>query len=190
MSIMRQQAVPISLDAHLNWKGVTWRELDIQGQVDPRGASIPGEVYPQEGSLNIGGIPFHIPASNSAREDMVSCEGQQIVCSKPGQYETLIVLGFSVFGDYSDFIGFSYENAISELKPLELTDWFQYYPNKSALFGEETAFEIPYFLDEAEEVARPVAVWLQRIPCNPALTLQQIRLPDNPFMFIVAMTLT
>jgi hypothetical protein len=189
LTVAKTHAIPISLEPYLNWKGVTWQEKGITGQVDPLGSSIPGEAFPNGAFTEINNIPFIIPKTDSIQDDMVSCEGQHIDLGEPHHIQSIQLLGFSTFGDYSDDVSLVYEDGTIQVLRFALTDWFQYAPDKSALFGEELGIEIPYFLDEDEKVERSTAVWLQRIPCKPNHTLKQIQLPENSLMFILAITL-
>lgn len=189
LALAGTRALPILLEPYLNWKGITWKQKGIAGQLDPRASSIPGEVFPNDTWIHIRGVPFRIPKTDSERDDMISCEGQQIDFAGTTSVRSILLLGFSVFGDYSDAATLVYEDGTTAQQSLALTDWFQYTSDKTGLFGESAAIEIPYFLDGEEKAERPTAVWLQHIPANPASGLKRLRLPDNPFMFILALTL-
>lgn len=186
----RQRAVPVPLREYLNWKGVSWPERGIVGQVDPHGSSLPGEALPSDAVITIQDVPYLIPKTDSSADDLISCEGQRIALPSPCSVQEIRVLGFSVFGDYTDQIGLLYaEDEVAETRAFGLTDWFQYLPGSAAHFGEDEGIVLPYFLDDEGVARRPVALWIQRIPADPAMTLRELRLPENPFMYMMAITL-
>lgn len=188
--IKRIEAIPVPLDGVLNWKGVSWPALGIAGQIDPHGSSLPGELLPNNGLYVIRDIPFRIPRTDTEADDVISCEGQTIVLHNRCKAQSVLILGCSVFGDYMETLGLRYtEGGAFESSVFGLTDWFQYSPGKPPLFGEEEGIVMPYFLDDEGIAERPVALWIQRIPADPARSLYELQLPENPFMYIMAITL-
>jgi hypothetical protein len=173
----------------LNWKVVSWVDPPITGQIEHHGSSLPGEAMPNDEEIICQGIPFQFPKTDSAANDSISCEGQTIEPNGSDVYSCLAVLGLSVFGDYTEYVQVHYQDGRREELRLSLSDWYQYDKGRECIYGEEPGLVMPYHRQHTAVIERKPAIWLQKVPITEKAPIKRIILPENPYMYLFALTL-
>ncbi|WP_239616501.1 hypothetical protein [Cohnella mopanensis] len=185
---MANKKVCVDLSKLFNNKGVSWIGLGIAGSFDHSGISVPGEILPDGITVTWCDIPFQFPKTSSIENDHICCEEQTIEVD-PNSYRQIYVAGFSLYGDYSDRVWIHYEDGSSEDKEFGLSDWYSRTEAGNGLkHSEQVAMMIPYYYENGIKIQAMRGIWIQRLLIDPNKKLHSIRLPDNPYMFIFAIT--
>ncbi|MCG5250364.1 BtrH N-terminal domain-containing protein [Brevibacillus sp. NSP2.1] len=177
----------VDLSAHCNNKGFS----RLADPACPADLTLMGEVFlledmPDQPLWHVNGVPFSLPALVEKQNDNISCAGQELPIPE-GHYASLLILGCSECGSYTERIEMGYEdNAVSYI-PLQFTDWCM-----EPIFGETTAWVGKGAVRREGRVERldfPVRLLVQQYYLNQSRKLQRIKLPDCPNIHIFAMTL-
>ncbi|MNJ62245.1 hypothetical protein D3C77_580790 [compost metagenome] len=146
-----------------------------------------GELLPNNTTATYAGIPFLIPRTDTTHHDLVSCEGQSILIPE-GRYTKVALLGLSTWGDFFDYIQVFYRNGtISEL-PFGFNDWqcslvsHESYESNSNLFME-------YIRYQDEIINFRTKLEIQTIQLDPNLEVEELKLLDNTYSYILAISL-
>jgi len=185
-------ACALPLAPYFNGKAVSWPDLGIWGCMEHTFTSLPGPLLPNGETIECAGIPFHFPATDTPADDHISCEGQtlDVRCDRP--YRQLALIGVTTWGDYEDNVFFTYDNGGQTVRAktrLGLSDLCKLWDYKQLSFGERIALRLPYYWRGDKPLEFPVGLWLQTLDLDPGALLQTIELPDNPYMYIFAITL-
>ncbi|MDR5002041.1 MULTISPECIES: BtrH N-terminal domain-containing protein [Brevibacillus] len=150
-----------------------------------------GEVFlledvPEQPIWNVNGMEFSLPALAENRNDNISCAGQEINVPE-GYYSSLLILGCSECGSYTERIEILYEDNVVRYIPIQFTDWYM-----EPMFGETTAWVgkgAARREGQVEILDFPVRLLVQQYYLNPSRKMLRIKLPDCPNIHIFAMTL-
>ncbi|MCD1257238.1 hypothetical protein B5M42_000115 [Paenibacillus athensensis] len=185
-------AYALPLAPYFNGKAVSWPDLGIWGCMEHSFSSLPGPLLPNGERIECEGIPFQFPATDTTDDDHISCEGQilELRCDRP--FRQLALIGVTTWGDYEDTVRFTYERdgqTFSSRARLGLSDLCKLWDYKELSYGERVALRMPYYWRDRKPLEFPVGLWLQTLDLDPAALLQTVELPDNPYMYIFAITL-
>lgn len=182
-------SIPIDLSIHLNNKGISWPTKRLWGQMDHSGISLPGELLPSGTTISLYDTSFFFPMTDTHSNDHIYCEGQTISVSKETFCSSIVFLGFSLYGDYSEEILLHYVDSTIDKATLGLSDWYCLsIPGNRLVFGEHAAFLLPYYYQQSTPLRSQRGIWIQRVPLNTNKALKAIELPDNPYMLIFSIT--
>ncbi|MFC4101449.1 hypothetical protein [Paenibacillus xanthanilyticus] len=182
----------IRLEPYLNSKGVSWPELDIWGCMEHTQTSLPGIHLPNEETIECERIPFFFPRTDTAGDDHISCEGQTVRVNGSMPYRRLALLGVSTWGDYEDEVTLAYDaggRLVCKKAKLGLSDLCRLWDHRQLSYGERIGLRFPFYWQGTRAVHFPVGIWLQTLELDASATLRTMQLPDNPYMYIFAMTL-
>lgn len=179
------------LTPYFNWKIVNWPPLDMNIRMDQSFSSLPGPILPNGAPVELNRVSFRFPVTDAGREDVVCCEEQTILFDPADGYGRLSVLGLAVNGSFSEEMTVAYKDGSTEQKRLYLLDWYDHdkFPNNEYPFGEQLAILMPYHHRQDILMEQSTAIWQYAVSLRRDQPVQSIRLPDNPFMYIFAVTL-
>ncbi|MFB9328172.1 hypothetical protein ACFFSY_19765 [Paenibacillus aurantiacus] len=185
-------AYAVRLVPYFNAKGVSWPEQNIWGCMEHTNTSLPGLHLPNNETIQCQGIPFSFPRTDTTEDDHISCEGQTLHVGVERPYRQLALLGVSTWGDYEDGITFAYaagERTFRQTRKLGLSDLCRLWDYQQLSYGERVGLRFPFYWQGTRAIQFPVGIWLQTLELDAQAALQTIELPDNPYMYIFAMTL-
>ena len=178
----------VDLSMHFNNKGITNHDRTIQGKLDHSGLSLAGELLPNDEIKVVGGVAFRFARTDTHVDDHICCEQQRVElpCENAS---SISLLGFSLYGDYNSPMHIQYEDGVTEKCNLGLSDWFCLsLPGNKLRFGEEPGIFMDYHYYGDNKIQSERGIWLQHIALNNTKKVQHIELPDNPYMFVFAIT--
>jgi hypothetical protein len=179
----------VNLNSFFNGKGVTWEELGIEGRLDYQGLNIHGNIIPNGETITAGGTMFAFPRTDSEAPDHISCEGQLLELNASRAYHQAAFLGFCTWGHYKGHIMIRYADGSVEKQTLALSDWVQAQLGTNGFFQDELAFTFPYCHQENKKVDRVHGFFVDRIALDSSKAVSSIELPDNPNIYLFALTL-
>ncbi|MNW36265.1 hypothetical protein D3C74_132740 [compost metagenome] len=186
----RTSPLVVDLTNYYNNKGVSWASLEIWASLEHSGLSLPGECLPNDEIVKCVQVPFYFPKTNMVDHDHMICEGQTITLDKVDQeYSYLYFLGFSTWGDYKEIVTLIYddfeEKSMIGLSFMNRLHWDE----KLVFLEEEIGITIPNCIDgNHNPLMISTGIWVNKISLS-RHKLRKIKLSDNPYMHIFAMTL-
>lgn len=179
------------LTPYLNWKIVNWPPIDMSLRMDQSFSSLPGPILPNGTLVLLNQVPFQFPVTDAGRDDVVCCEEQTIQLAPAEGYKELSVLGLAVNGSFSEEMTIAYLDGSTEVKRLFLLDWYDHdkFPGNEYPYGEQLAILMPYHHRKEIVMEQATAIWQYTVSLRGDQPVRSIRLPDNPFMYIFALTL-
>jgi hypothetical protein len=179
----------IDLRPHFNGKGVTWKQLGIEGRLDYQGLHVHGEIIPNGETITAGTTEFAFPRTDSEENDHISCEGQLLELNADRPCLQAAFLGFCTWGNFKGPIKIRYTDGTEEKRELALSDWVQVQTSSKGFFSDELAFTFPYCNQEELKHDGVHGFYVDRIELDPGKIVQSLELPDNPNIYIFALTL-
>lgn len=179
----------INLESYFNNKGVSWLEPKIFAQLEHSGASLAGELLPNNEEIIYNEILFNFPKTDTTENDHISCEGQIILVSSKKAYRTIAFLGLATWGDYCHGLGIRYKENIYEEVPFNISNACRLVLDKELMPNEYIGIEVPYHRRQDNKVEISMGLWVQRVNIDANKELLSVELPDNPYVHIFAITL-
>jgi hypothetical protein len=178
----------IDLSPYCNGKAVTWKHLDIEGRLDYHGLHIHGDIIPNGGAVTAGETDFAFPLTDSEADDHISCEGLlELNADRPCREAAF--LGFCTWGNFKGPVKIRYTDGTEERRELALSDWIQAVHGTKGFFKDELVFTFPYCHQGEMKHDQVHGFFVDRIELDPCRLVRSVELPDNPNMFIFALTL-
>jgi len=178
------------LSAAFNGKGITWKRLGIEGRLDLQGLHIHGELVPNGETITAAGTAFAFPRTDVPGGcDHIYCEGQRLELNA-GRCAEAAFLGFCTWGNFKGPLTVHYADGTEERKELALSDWIQPQKSKAGFFDDEIAFTFPYVHSDDVKMDLVHGFLVHKVALDGTRELASITLPDNPNMYVFALTLT
>ncbi len=178
----------VDLTPTFNGKGITWEKLGIEGRLDFQGLHIHGDLIPNGETVTVGDTAFVFPRTDSPGNDHISCEGQLLELDTV-RCRQAAFLGFCTWGNYKGQVIIRYADGMEEKKELALSDWIQPQKAVTGFFHDEPAFTFLYCHQNEIKIDRVHGFYVDRIELDVTREIQSIELPDNPNMYLFALTL-
>jgi len=134
---------------------------------------------------NNEGMTFSLPELSESMRDNLSCAAQSLVIPE-GYYSSLLIMGCSECGNYSDRIEVLYADQSTASIAIAFTDW-----QMEPIFGEKivwTGKGVGRKHGQAKLMDSPVRLFAQSYPLDKSRKIKSMQLPDCPNLHIFAMT--
>ncbi|HEX5120917.1 MAG TPA: hypothetical protein VFW65_37515 [Pseudonocardiaceae bacterium] len=175
----------VDLTAHTNCVGIEPSPRPGRGAFNIWYNTFPLEDLPPAGStVDVGGVPFRMPAADGVRSDNVRCRGQRMDLAA-GRVDWLYLLA-AAERRTEDVVTVHYADGTSHAQWLRVSD---FWPQTPARFGELLAFRTTSMLypNHVDHRMAP-AIWRQRVPVPEPDGVVAMTLPDNPAIHVFALT--
>jgi hypothetical protein len=143
------------------------------------------ENIPQD-VMKVANMRFNLTSINVGINDNISCEGQKIELEME-DFNYIMLLGCSEYGDFSDIMTLEYIDSSSEDVLISFTNW-----TSKPLFAEEVAWNgigMEKNNDEYSLMNFSVNLFAKMYHTNNKISLKSIRLPYCPNIHIFAISL-
>jgi hypothetical protein len=135
----------------------------------------------------VGPMEFHLPLVASANDDNIACTGQTINLNE-GCYKSIMLLGCSVFGSFSEKAIINYQNGDRQEIQIQFTNVI----DKIPLFGETIAWTGN--MVENQDNQRVISscngyLFAKMYDIKYGAPLKSIKLPDYPSIHIFSISL-
>ncbi|NJH85450.1 hypothetical protein GLV96_02615 [Staphylococcus agnetis] len=170
----------INLSKYFNNTGITSERNINLGELSPLGSSLPKEGPFEDNTFYFFEVPFKLK-KNSVK-DNISLEGQEIHIDKKS-VNTIFFVGNSFNGHLKDNIYIYDEYDNMHKFEIMLTDFKSPKPH----FSNKLFFEFSKVNNDFQRFTGKL--WIHKVVLKPALNITTIKLSDNPFMHIFAITL-
>ncbi len=175
----------VDLDDEYNVDGVTFQDDFEAYDQDGFGGrfALPGELLPPPGRKNYLGVEFAFPDVASDAH-LVETRGQTIDLPD-GRFDSLALLATTVNSDKSETLTVVYTDDSTDEIEFNLTDWCV-----GTKFGEVPVVRAPYRHMTAGILrdCNP-QIFLVRYEVDSSKTVDELRLPNRPTLYVVAATL-
>ncbi|MFD2671668.1 hypothetical protein [Marinicrinis sediminis] len=180
----------LNLNPYLNHKGISWTtpHREIAASLEHLGLSLPGEALPHDEEVILNDIPFQFPKTDEAF-DHISCEGQEIRMDRVQGVRSLYILGCCSHGDYEEKGALVFADDAVESILFRLSYMARWHWDHRLTFDDQMGLHTAYHRSGHSRLDIGAGIWMNRIGMACDRPLQAIRLPDNPYMHIFAMTL-
>ncbi|MCC6442503.1 MAG: hypothetical protein IT210_03485 [Armatimonadetes bacterium] len=196
----------VDLSAVYDTDGISSTANLEDGSFDGAGNSLPAELMPPEvpmvgmegkwypsgywGPVDRSGwdscrlIQFSYPPKTDGVKNVVTCRGQGGTAPK-GYYYRAHILGAAIAPNAVGDFTFEYETGNAVAVRMAMSQW-----NEPPQYGERIGFTVPYrHTAKGIDMKSPATLFHYVLPIVQDRPLTAIRLPDNPHMKIVAITL-
>ena len=175
----------VDLDNAYNVDGVSFQDDFADFDQDGFGGrfALPGELLPPPGRKSYLGVEFDFPDVASDAH-LVETRGQTIDLPA-GRFDRLALLATTVNSDKSETLTVVYTDGSTDEIEFSLTDWCV-----RAKFGEVPVVRAPYRHMTAGVLrdCNP-QIFLVQYEIDPTKTVDELRLPNRPTLYVVAATL-
>ncbi|MGN7471965.1 hypothetical protein [Brevibacillus sp. SAFN-007a] len=172
----------LNIGPYLNNRGFTTEQNVQDGNLSLGGSSLPVEGVPLDREFVYKNIPFHF--TYKLEGDNIELEGQTI--GFPSQFISKIhVIGVSSNGSLSDYLYLLQNDVVVKKAKVCLSDFVETVP----ALGDELAINFEYLHTQVgrNDFYRP-NLWYYCVDLEKTYFINGIRLEDNPFMHIFAVT--
>ncbi|AKF95959.1 hypothetical protein [Brevibacillus laterosporus] len=174
--------VCLNIQSFINNRGATSSNNYQQGELSLGKSSLPEEEFPKDLRFTFNNVPFQFYRSEQG--DNIEMEGQTLEFS-PLSASKVHFLGVSSNGDMFDNIYFLNNTEVIHTGKLYLSDFVSELP----AFQDQCALCFSYLNTRGgkRDHIKP-KLWYSYIELPQLKTINKIRLEDNPFIHIFAIT--
>lgn len=176
----------INLDFHVNNRGITHKDKNIYGEVDPfLGLSLPIEKFNK--TLNHikdkESIPFNF-SLNCQYGDNLILEDASLLVPKC-KYTDIYLIGACNNGSFFHELSVCNEK-VQDTYEFYMSDFFEIRTEENI---KNQFMTLPYLYQKKEKVNYSATLWFSHIQLKKALTIERIMFDYNPFIHIFAITM-
>lgn len=174
------QTVP--LDHFWNGDAFSTASNPKKGSFDDTGMSYPVDIIPQAGSTTFDGMPYIVPDTHSAHNQVVA-QGQTIDLPQNGGGD-LYFLSAASNGGATGTVTIHYADGTEQTAPMSVSDWVKDDRGLQPAFSADSRF-IPSGPDAADKPN----IWVVRVPVSKEKPIRSVTLPSDPHIHIFALTI-
>ena len=173
------------MDPMMNLDVICYDSNRADTDITAQERTFPAEILPDSKSVvNVDTIPFRFGDKSDGSNNVTSCTGQNVLFDLISNVDAIFLLAYGDGDEYDDALWLIHQDSTSLEVWFKANDIRSPFPTSCAGIGLRT----PFYYFRGHKMPAPSTIWFHQHMLLPATDLSSLKLPDNPFVHIVAIT--